>query len=148
MFPAFPGPVLLAVIEPPLIIVTPFVVLTFIDPPVALGAVPDVAAEIVPLFWMVSDCTDIVVLPPAPVPTVLVKIPLPAPSISTEPAGPARPWIVIDPAAPVGEGRGCPANGKSVSTPITLPLVICPPFVNWRLSVEMFTCPPGAEPLA
>ncbi len=74
-------------------------------PPVALGAVPVVEAEIVPPFWIVSVCAEIFVLPPAPVPSVLVEIALPAPSISTELAGLERPWLIV--MLPAFAGRRC-----------------------------------------
>src|SRR2546423_6534800 len=102
MSPAFAGPMLLAVMEAPLFRVTNWPAEIVMAPPVALEAVPDVEAEIVPPFWMLRDCAAILVLPPGPVPWVLAKTPLPAPSITTDPAGPARPWMVIIPPAPEG----------------------------------------------
>ena len=49
IWPAFAGPVLFAVMEPPLLRVNWPAVIPIL-PPDALGAVPDVEAEIVPPF--------------------------------------------------------------------------------------------------
>ena len=68
------------------------------------------------------------VLPPAPVPTALVKIPLLEPSTSTDAAGPARPWMVIVPPEPDGitvtggAGTGPGGPGAEVN-PSVLPLL-------------------------
>ena len=88
--PDAPAPVDATVMVPPEVRVTVFA-FTVIVPPVADGAVPEVAAERVPPFWTVSDCVETFIFPPAPVPCVLVKSPLPLPSMSTEAAGPLGP---------------------------------------------------------
>lgn len=102
-------------------------------PPVALGAVPDVAAEIVPPFWTVKDCAAMLVLPAAPVPTVFVRITLLEPSIKTELAllpSPAKPWTVMVPPLPVGiGGGGSPRKGGGAGA-WAVPLLILPPFVT------------------
>ena len=100
--------------------------MTVIVPPVADGAMPVVAAESVPPFCSATVSAKILMCPPAPVPAVLVKTPLPVPSIRTEAAGLAKPWILIVPPAPDGI-IGVPKSG---STPLSLGLLICPPLVR------------------
>jgi len=46
-------------------------------PLVAEGSMPEVEAESVPPFRTVRECEEMLMLPPAPEPTVSVKIPLP-----------------------------------------------------------------------
>ena len=72
-----------AVIVPPVLRLSTFV-LTVIVPPLADGAVPDVAADNVPPFWTMREFEVMLMLPPVPVPSVLVKIPLPVPSTKTD----------------------------------------------------------------
>ena len=81
--PAAPGPVDVAVMVPPEFRVT-VSAFTKMAPPVAEGAVPEVAAESVPLFWTVREFVVMLILPPVPVPWVLVNIPLPVPSTRTD----------------------------------------------------------------
>src|SRR5690349_15402347 len=51
-------------------------------------------------FWSATELALIDMLPPAPVPSAVVRMPLPEPSIMTELDGLARPCTVILPAAP------------------------------------------------
>ena len=55
MLPVLPGPVLPAVIVAPLVMVTVFGASIVIVPPVADGAVPDVAADRLPLSCKVTE---------------------------------------------------------------------------------------------
>ena len=88
--PDAPGPLEAAVMVPPEARLTVFA-FTVIVPPVADGAMPVVAAESVPPFWSVTVLARMLIFPPAPVPSLLVEIPLPDPSIRTDCAGLARP---------------------------------------------------------
>jgi hypothetical protein len=68
---------------PPVVMFT-LLAFTEIKPPLAEDAEPDVVADSVPLFWSVTVLAETSILPPAPVPSVFVKTPLPAPSIRTD----------------------------------------------------------------
>ena len=57
---------------------------TVMAPPVAVAAVPEVAADSVPPFWIVRALARMLMFPPAPVPSALVKMPLPCPSSKTD----------------------------------------------------------------
>ena len=96
----FPRPVLLAVIVALLVMETVFGASTVIVRPTADVALPEVFAESVPPLEMVTVSALIETLPPAPVSSVFVKTPLPAPSTRKEFAGLFSPWIVTVPALP------------------------------------------------
>ena len=79
--------------------------------------VPEVSAESVLPLWSVTELAFTKMLPPAPVPSALVKMPLSGPSIRTDCAEPDKPWIVMVPPAPDG------IVGPDSSIPIVLPLL-------------------------
>ena len=87
MLPVLPGPVLLAVMVAPFVIVTVFGASTVMVPPKADASVPDVLADRVPPLEMVTVLAFTKIFPPAPVSSVFVKTPLPAPSTRKEFAG-------------------------------------------------------------
>ena len=81
--PEAPAPVDDAVIVPPLVKESAFA-LTVMIPPVAVDATPEVVAESVPPFWIAIELVKRLIFPPEPVPSVVEKMPLPAPSMKTE----------------------------------------------------------------
>src|SRR2546426_4311583 len=85
-----------------------------------------VVAESVPPFCTVKDCAEMLILPPAPAPCVSVEMPLPAPLITTDSAGLARPCTVTLPAEPVGI--------SPKRAPTLLLLVSWPPLVRLTLA--------------